>query len=111
MSTTIGQKLRDLRKLEELSQRELSEITGIAKGTIHKWENGETAPTTTTLDKLIRHPRFKHYAAWLVTDENTTQETPTHHMSRKLSQLNAGDLKLIDAYVDLLLLKQKQSTK
>ncbi len=41
------------RKLQNITQRELSKITGISIGTISKIENGDSIPTTVTLVKYL----------------------------------------------------------
>lgn len=40
----IGKKIMELRKKRGLSQEELSEMIGVARQTISKWELGETSP-------------------------------------------------------------------
>lgn len=105
MSTDIGQKIRDLRKLEKLSQQNLADLIGTTKGTIYKWERGENSPTTSTLRRLTDHPRFKKYAAWLLTDERTVQEAPAHFLADKFEQLSEADQQAILNYMDFLLSK------
>lgn len=104
MSTGIGQKIRDLRKLEKLSQQGLADLIGVTKGTIYTWENGKTKPSR-ELDKLIEHPRFKQYAAWLLTDEQTIQEAPTHYLAEKFERLSKSQQRAMLDYMDFLLSK------
>lgn len=104
MSTGIGQKIRDLRKLEKLSQQGLADLIGVTKGTIYTWENGKTKPSR-ELDKLIDHPRFKRYAAWLLTDERTVQEAPAHFLADKFDKLSKQQQQTILDYMDFLLSK------
>lgn len=48
----IGEKLQKFRKERKLSLRALSEKAGISKSTLSDIENGNTNPTTNTLNKL-----------------------------------------------------------
>lgn len=45
--------LSKYRKLQNMTQKELSKITGISTGTISKIENGDSIPTTVTLVKYL----------------------------------------------------------
>ncbi|KHO39104.1 DNA-binding protein [Clostridium tetani] len=48
----IGEKIQKLRKEKNLSLRALAEKAGISKSTLSDIENGNTNPTTNTLNKL-----------------------------------------------------------
>jgi transcriptional regulator with XRE-family HTH domain len=48
----IGEKLKELRKLNNISLRSLSEKSGISKSTLSDIENNKTNPTTNTLKKI-----------------------------------------------------------
>lgn len=50
----IKQALIDLRKTNNLSQKELSELTGIAQGDISKLENGKGNPTLEILNRIAK---------------------------------------------------------
>ena len=41
---SLGNKIADLRKKENLSQEKLAERLGVTRQTVSKWELGETAP-------------------------------------------------------------------
>lgn len=52
----LGNKIMELRKMNNLSQEELAEKIGVARQTISKWELGETSPDikqAKTLSKLF----------------------------------------------------------
>lgn len=109
MSTTIGQKIRDLRKKENLSQQKLADIIGTTKGTIYKWERGENEPTITTLRRLTDHPRFEQYRAWLLDyDENAQQEPPAHYVVDRFDKLPPAKQREILNYMDFLLAQQEK---
>ena len=53
----IGNKILELRKRNNLSQEALSELVGVSRQTISKWELGETSPDlkqATALSKIFK---------------------------------------------------------
>ncbi len=44
-----GERLRETREHRRLSQRQLAEICGLGENQIHRYENGKTEPSATTL--------------------------------------------------------------
>lgn len=66
----LGQKLKEVRLTERLTQTEMCEATGIKLGTWKGYEYGTRKEVSSVeLLKVTMHPRFKKYALWLVTDE------------------------------------------
>lgn len=110
MSTTIGEKIRDLRKMENLSQQQLADEIGVSKGTIYTWEKAKKKPSR-ELNKLLEHPKFKQYAAWLVTDEAQVQETPAHYLADKFEKLTKAQQRQLLDYMDYLIEKQSKPAK
>lgn len=49
---TAGERLRDLRKQRDMSMQELADRVGVHKGTIFKWEHGETPLRKASDDSL-----------------------------------------------------------
>jgi transcriptional regulator with XRE-family HTH domain len=49
----VAQLLKSVRKEAGISQRELARRAGVGHGAINAWENGNKAPTITTLAKLL----------------------------------------------------------
>lgn len=39
-----GAKIRDFRKLRQLSQQQLADAVGVTKAAVSEWENGKSAP-------------------------------------------------------------------
>lgn len=70
----LGQKLKEVRLTERLTQTEICEVTGIKLGTWKGYEYG-TRKEVSSLEllKITMHPRFKKYALWLVTDETAPE--------------------------------------
>lgn len=110
MSTSVGQKIRDLRKLENLSQQALADLIGVSKGTIYTWENGKNKPSR-ELSKLTDHPRFKRYTTWLLTDEGTVQEAPAHFLAEKFDKLSKSQQRAMLDYMDFLLSKDDEEAQ
>ena len=50
----IGDRLRNIRQQKNLSQREVEERTGLLRCYISRVENGHTAPSIGTLEKMAR---------------------------------------------------------
>ena len=51
---TFGQRLRETRVGQALSQSDLEEISGIPKARLSRYENGHVAPSIQTLERLAR---------------------------------------------------------
>lgn len=49
---SIGERISDLRKEKKLSQSELSQLLGVSRQAVSKWENDTTSPDTLNLIKL-----------------------------------------------------------
>lgn len=60
MSSTLGDKVKAIRKSEGVSQSEFCEITGISISTVKKYETGLIEPGGTTLMKITSNARFKN---------------------------------------------------
>ncbi|NPV92681.1 MAG: helix-turn-helix transcriptional regulator [Firmicutes bacterium] len=48
----FGDRLRDLRNENDLKQKDLGKIIGVAKSTVSQWESGGRTPDASTLIKL-----------------------------------------------------------
>lgn len=70
----LGQKLKEIRLTERLTQAEFCEIADIKLATWKGYEYGLRASVSSIeLLKVTKHPRFKRYALWLVTDETAPE--------------------------------------
>ena len=47
-----GQKIRNLRKSQKLSQEKLARLVEVAKTRVSEWETGKVVPLSTTLKKI-----------------------------------------------------------
>ncbi|EJA3912309.1 helix-turn-helix transcriptional regulator [Salmonella enterica] len=69
MSIEISNKLKAIRDSEGLSQAKFADLIGIAVGTVKQYETGVRGVGTEVLLKITKHPQFKKYTTWLMSDE------------------------------------------
>ncbi|EOG2833128.1 helix-turn-helix transcriptional regulator [Salmonella enterica] len=69
MSIEISNKLKAIRYSEGLSQAKFADLIGIAVGTVKQYETGVRGVGTEVLLKITKHPQFKKYTTWLMSDE------------------------------------------
>ncbi|EKG8108029.1 helix-turn-helix transcriptional regulator [Escherichia coli] len=65
----IPQKIRVMRKSEDLTQREFADMIGISYSTLTSYEYGRNLPGLEITIKLFKHPRFSKYRDWFLFDE------------------------------------------
>lgn len=70
----LGQKLKEVRLTERLTQTEICELTGVKMETWKAYEYARSKSVSSIeLLKVTMHPRFKKYALWLMTDETAPE--------------------------------------
>ena len=57
----LGQKIKELRKTQQLTQEELAEKIGIGVANISYIENGKTFPSVDTLEKICKTLQFEPF--------------------------------------------------
>ena len=94
---SLDERLKEARKNAGLSQKEVSERTGIAKSTLSEYESGKTTPTMNALYKIMNVIGVS--ADFLFQDEVENHETVLTEReseligySRKLSENNQKKL-------------------
>ena len=65
----IPQKIRVMRKSEDLTQREFADMSGISYSALTSYEYGRNLPGLEITIKLFKHPRFSKYRDWFLFDE------------------------------------------
>ncbi|WP_342221383.1 helix-turn-helix transcriptional regulator [Candidatus Fukatsuia endosymbiont of Tuberolachnus salignus] len=65
---TLSEKVKAIRKAEEMSKATFCKLTGIPLSTLDKYEMGKFEPSGTALTKITQHPIFMKYTLWLMTD-------------------------------------------
>ncbi len=65
----IPQKIRVMRKSEDLTQREFADMIGISYSALTSYEYGRNLPGLEITIKIFKHPRFSKYRDWFLFDE------------------------------------------
>ena len=65
----IPQKIRVMRKSEDLTQREFADMIGISYSALTSYEYVRNLPGLEITIKLFKHPRFSKYRDWFLFDE------------------------------------------
>lgn len=92
---TIGEKLLRFRKVNNMTQKELSEKCGCSMNTISRYENGERMPTIDTLERIAAV--FNISTAELLADvdmlsyDSELKNSVESTMQLMADQLRAGD--------------------
>lgn len=113
MSRAIGEKLKELRGQEGLSQAEFSEMVDIPRITLQNYERGVSKITEVNLLKITNHPRFKKYALWLVCDDaddsEQTEPPPTpSEFEEMLQSMSDEEVEQLVQYMEFLVTRRDQ---
>ena len=84
MSSDLGQKVREIREVEELGRQAFSVVTDIPKQTLINIEVGKSAPSGKHLALVSQ--AFTKYTLWLMTgqtDEGCGQVSPDIERARR----------------------------
>ncbi|WP_228723049.1 helix-turn-helix domain-containing protein [Limnobaculum xujianqingii] len=73
LSTDYAKKLLTLRKAEGVTQKIFSEITGLALGTIKKYETGQQIAGIAVVERVINIEEYKKYTMWLLLGETSPE--------------------------------------
>ncbi len=68
-SSAYAAKLKEIRIAEGLTQKQLSEISGISLGSIKNYESGHNEVGLTVIERIIAVPILKKYTLWLMTGD------------------------------------------
>ncbi|MTB46211.1 helix-turn-helix transcriptional regulator [Providencia sp. wls1950] len=69
MSRTQGEKLRLIRNSEQMTKRELADLTGLNYATYHGYESDKSKMTFESGVKIFAVKRFRKYRDWFMFDE------------------------------------------
>lgn len=90
---SIGQRIKDLRKSNNLTQKEFAKIINLSQGRLSELEQNKTKPSSDTLISICQH--FKISINWLLTGENI--EVPNRKATEAEADKFTNDI--IDLYV------------
>ena len=98
----FGQRLREARINEGLSQSELEELSGIPKARLSRYENGHVAPSIQTLERLSRALNVSE--ASLLGDQRAVLEEFFNVLERRGVRVNSPEqgARLAQAVADLI---------
>jgi len=71
--STFGQRLRDLRAENNLTQEEAADLIGTALSSVNRWETGKTVPRSKTINKIAEI--FVVFPEWLATGNGPRNKT------------------------------------
>lgn len=77
--SSIGDKIRDLRKNRGLTQEQLAKLLGVSKQMIGKWETGKSNPKIQSINKLAQ--ALDVYASALIDIPGSSVLIPTESSS------------------------------
>ena len=69
LSIDFAQKLRAMRRAENITQQKFSEITGIALGSIKQYETGHQPARADIAFRVLQCDVFEKYTMWLLHDK------------------------------------------
>lgn len=67
MSNTLESKLKIIRQAEGMTQKTMSELTGVPLGTIKNYESGHSAVGIHVLQTILATRKLQKYTLWLMT--------------------------------------------
>ena len=94
---TTGDKIRQQRKLLDMKQEELSQLTGVSLKTVQRWENGERSPRVEEMNRLAEVLQVS--SAYLIgSDDSSVQpekplisEPHTHERNMNMAVITLKD--------------------
>ena len=104
----FGDKLKSLREEENMTQAELSEVTGIKQSLISLLESGKRHPTRNTVDVMSNYfgvPVVK------LTGTRNGEPKEVEELKRKLMEASPEIIAKVSSYVDFLIWEGKQGDK
>ncbi|ECC7842292.1 helix-turn-helix transcriptional regulator [Salmonella enterica] len=86
MSNTIEQKMKKIRLAEGMTQKQLSELTGLSLGTIKNYESGQNTVGLYVVQAILVQKPFRKYTMWVIhdtPDAEPVQVAPVTDPTRK----------------------------
>jgi len=88
INITISNKIKNIRKLEDLTQKKLAELTGIPHNTIKRLEGKGNKPSFEVIQKLCS--LFPQYTLYLIHDEMPLPRTQGQITPEEQLLINTG---------------------
>lgn len=68
MSNAMENKLKTIRLAEGMTQKQLSELTGLSLGTIKNYESGQNTVGLHVVQTILSQKPFRKYTMWIIHD-------------------------------------------
>ena len=94
MSLTFGEKIKEARKMQNLTQKQLAEIIGAAHNSISDWENNKNKPDPDTIELLCGALKITPNYLLKSSDDGFSPVEKT--MIRKYRDLDPHGKKMVD---------------
>ena len=124
----IGERLKALRELKNMSQGDVEKRTGLLRVYVSRVENGHTVPAIETLEKFARALEIPMYQLFYDGEEPSKSNvlTPTedgdwgtsgrdaqtlHQFRALMSRMNPGELKLLLAAAQRMARRKKRGSR
>lgn len=104
LTSEVGRRLRSVRRLRDLSQRELSDATHVAPSMLSRYESGVQAPSVVNLLRLADALRVP--VDYLLGRDTPLSAQPPDRMAVQLGQLTASELALVTDFIDVLIARR-----
>ena len=104
----IGDNIKKLREIHDLSQKDLALIAGVTDKAVSTWENGVKEPRMGTIQKIADHFGLQKSN---IIEENGLEQICKTHDKNKITSLTEEDIDLIEKIKSLPLEKRKAIKK
>jgi repressor LexA len=101
---SIGERIKYLRKKNNISQQELADATGLQRGNLSHYEKNKTKPSADTLVEISSF--FNVSLDWLITGKDWSQKTEETPFDI-FSELSSDEKKDIENYAKYLIWKRR----
>ena len=90
----FGEKLKELRKINKLTQTDVAKIFNVTDATVSTWEVGKAQPSLDKLKELAKY--FKVSTDFLlgITDDDITKIEKLNHVAREAGLIKDEDMTL-----------------
>ena len=100
MQSSIGDRIRIIRKTNRLNQNEFSNIIGISQATLSELEKDKYNPSIDTILSIYRV--FKTNLSWLILGSTVKEENNEHTIDLFQTVINEKELKLNELFNKLV---------